>query len=40
MKAGQIGEWSAETVLSYQGFTIAFDDLTATIEASDADIVP
>lgn len=39
VRAGQIGAWSAETVLSYQGFTTAFRDLADLIRSADAGIV-
>jgi iron complex transport system substrate-binding protein len=38
VRAGQVGAWSAETVLSYQGFTTAFRDLADLIQSADADI--
>jgi iron complex transport system substrate-binding protein len=39
VEAGQVGTWSAEAILSYQGLTTVFDDLRTTIETSSADVV-
>jgi iron complex transport system substrate-binding protein len=39
VQAGQVGAWSAEAVLSYQGFAAALRDLAAEIDASDPDVV-
>lgn len=35
VEAGQVGAWSAETVLSYQGFAATFRDLAALLEQAD-----
>jgi iron complex transport system substrate-binding protein len=37
--AGQIGAWSAEAILSYQGLADVYRELTATVEASRTDVV-
>lgn len=39
VRAGQIGAWSAEAILSYQGLTEVFEDLTATVDAASATVV-
>jgi iron complex transport system substrate-binding protein len=37
--AGQIGAWSAEAILSYQGLADVYRELTATVEAARTDVV-
>jgi iron complex transport system substrate-binding protein len=39
VRAGQIGPWNAETVLSPQGLAAALAELTTTINAASADVV-
>ena len=38
MRAGQVAGWSAETVLSYQGFTTALTDLAEVLRSSKAGV--
>jgi iron complex transport system substrate-binding protein len=40
VRAGQVGRWNAETVLSPRGFADAMVALTATVNAAKADVVP
>lgn len=37
--AGQVGRWSPEAILSYQGLAAVYDGLAATVAASRADVV-
>jgi iron complex transport system substrate-binding protein len=39
VQAGQVGAWSAEAILSYQGFAAALRELATEIDASAADVV-
>lgn len=40
VQANQVIGWSAEAILSYQGFTAVFTELAAAIAAADPDTVP